>query len=130
MNKLSVLIVIDAAAALAGGELAGNVCMVDTNGFLGSWLEGSDSLHTLCQDGQVITWNVASISPSSDVAINGFSGAMVSSAVCTPVLQEQAGDGSWSGRIEAQGAFASYSYTVAISIEGQSMSFSPFIKVA
>jgi hypothetical protein len=78
----------------------------------------------------LINWSITAVSPSSDVAIAGFTGPMVSNKICTPVVQGIAGDTLWSGRVETHGRFASYPYSVNVSVGGRLMSFSPYIKVA
>jgi hypothetical protein len=130
MNDVSALIVIDTDGALASGSATDNAYLVDTNGFLGSWQEGSNSLHTVCQDGQTVKWSVSPVSPSGNVTITGFSGDMVSQDVCAPVAEGPVGDQFWWGRIEAQGQFASFAYTLTLSIDGSAMSLSSFLKVA
>jgi len=128
MQNLSVLIVIDVDGALASGSVADNAYLVDTNGYLGSWQEGTDALHTICQDGQTITWSVAPVSPDGNVTIAGFSGNMVDTGVCRPALDPGSQPPAWSGRVEAQGQFAAFTYAVDLSLEGTQMSFNAFIK--
>lgn len=128
MNHVAALIVIDTAGALASGSPLGNAFLVDTNGFLGSWGEGTPSLHTICQDGQMVTWAVTPITAGSDVSISGFSGPMVSQGVCAPATNGNAGEEVWSGRVEARGQFAAFPYTVALSVEGTPMTLDSTIK--
>jgi len=130
MSSISALIVVDTQGALASGSAADNAYLVDTNGFLGSWQEGTDSLHTVCQDGQVVKWSVSPVSPDGDVAITGFSGDMVAAGICAPVAGGPDGDQFWSGRVEAQGQFASCRYTIELSIAGSPMSLNSYLKVA
>jgi len=130
MGTVSALIVVDTAGALASGSASDNAYLVDTEHFLGSWGEGSSSLHTLCEDGQVVRWSVAPVSPSGDISIIGFSGDMVSGGVCHPVAEGPPGDQYWFGRVEAQGQFASFAYTVTLSISGRQMSLNSNLKVA
>ena len=130
MNTLDILIIIDTLAVLATSNLMNNVYLVDTNKYLGSWQEGTDDLRTLCQDGQLLTWRVTSISPCNEVNISGFSGQMVSENICTPSQQGGTGDLYWEGRIETKGNFGLYQYTVEVSIDGRYISFSPCVKVA
>lgn len=128
-KTLSVLIVIDTEGALASGSAIGNAYLVDTNGFLGSWQEGTDSLNTICQDGQIVVWSAMPVSPGGDVSIAGFSGAMVSSGVCTPAAEGGPGQQFWSGKVEAQGAVTPFDYAVAVSIGGSQMSLNSVLKV-
>ena len=127
MNTLSVLLVVDTAGALASGDLAGNCCIVDTNGYLGSWGEGTAALHTVCEDGQTIVWSVAPVSADAQVAIAGFSGAIVDQAVCRPSVNAA---GVWAGAVETHGAFASYGYTVTLSVGSAELSVACSLKVA
>jgi hypothetical protein len=126
LSRLCVLIVVDAAGALASGGLKNNCYMVDNNHYLGSWREGSEELHTICQDGQGIVWDVASVSPDTPIAITGFSGRMTEEGVCVP---KRLPDGSWLGQVQSRGVFASFPYTVTLSINQTAMQATCFIKV-
>jgi hypothetical protein len=130
VNLLNVLIVVDTEGALASGSLADNCYLVDTNGYLGSWQEGTDQLHSVCQDGQLIRWNAASVSPSGQVAISGFTGPMVDQAICVPTMTEPGDDPVWTGRVQSRGAFASFAYTATLSIQGKELQADCFLKVA
>jgi hypothetical protein len=121
-----VLIVVDTVGALATGGLKNNCYMVDNNHYLGSWREGSEELHTVCQDGQAIVWDVASVSPDTPISIAGFSGRMVEEGTCAP---KRLPDGSWEGRVESRGVFASFPYAVTLSINQTAMKATCFIKV-
>jgi hypothetical protein len=121
-----VLIVVDTVGALASGGLKNNCYMADNNHYLGSWKEGSEELHTVCQDGQGIVWDVASVSPETPIAISGFSGRMVEEGICAP---KRLADGSWMGRVESRGVFAAFPYTVTLSINKTEMKATCFIKV-
>jgi hypothetical protein len=127
VNTLSVLLVVDTAGALATGSLSGNCYMVDTNGYLGSWGEGTPALHTVCEDGQTLVWSVAPVSADAQVTITGFSGDMVAQSVCRPAVNAA---GVWAGVVETHGAFASYAYTVTVSIGGAALSVGCYVKVA
>ena len=69
------------------------------------------------------------MSPSSDVNITGFSGDMVSQSICTPTQQGSGLDVSWQGEVQTRGGIGEYPYTIALTIDGRPMSFSPYIKV-
>jgi len=126
-STLCVLIVVDTVGALASGGLKNNCYMVDNNHYLGSWREGSEELHTVCQDGQAIVWDVASVSPDTPIAITGFSGRMVDEGICAP---KRLPDGSWEGRVESRGVFAAFPYAVTLSINQKTeMKATCFIKV-
>ena len=129
LNRIDVLIVVDTEGALSSGALEGNVYLVDTNKYLGSWQEGQSQLHTVCQDGQLLAWSAASVDPGDDVSIAGFSGQMVSSKICVPQANPIAGNGVWNGQIKTQGIFASYSYTVTIALGSKQLTFDAFVKV-
>ena len=129
MNTISVLIVVDVVGALAAGSLMNNVYMVDTNKYLGSWQEGADSLHTICQDSQQVNWMVKSISPSDDVSIVRFTGDMVSRGICNPVLQGAGDNSSWAAQVQSHGVYSSFSYTVTLTMDDKKMSFSPYLKI-
>ena len=129
LKTINVLIVVDALGALAAQDLMNNVYLIDTNKYLGSWQEGTVKLHTVCQDGQLIAWRAAPVSPSNDVSIAGFSGQMVTSRICVPTKRGDAGDSYWEGRIETKGGYGQYLYTVELSIDGRVLSLSPYVKV-
>lgn len=129
VNSISILIVVDALGAVAADTLMGNVYLIDTNKFLGSWQEGTDTLHTVAEDGQVLNWHAMPVSPSTNVVITGFSGRMSDDGVCRPTEQGLSGDRFWQGRVETHGSVGSWTYTVTLSIDGKALSFSPFLKV-
>lgn len=129
MSKIAALVVIDTEGALSSGSPIGNAYLVDTNGYLGSWQEGTDSLHTVCQNGQTIDWSIAPVTPTGDVTITGFSGDMVAQGVCNPVASGPPGDQVWSGRVESRGQFASFLYTIDIALNGRPMSLNSYLKV-
>ncbi|WP_437631612.1 alpha-pore-forming tripartite toxin MakABE regulator [Sorangium sp. So ce854] len=129
MNNVDVLIVVDAEGALASGDLQGNVYMIDTNKHVGSSSEGMAELYTACKDGQIIVWNVAPVSPSSDVEITQFTGQMVNDRVCVP-QQVTTPDGDyWEGRVESQGTVGTQQYSVVLTMDGKAMTFDPFLKI-
>lgn len=127
MAQISVLIVVDALAALASNNLQQNVYLVDTNKFFGSGAEGQAELVTGCKDGDVISWSVAPVDPNSNVSINSFTGQMVSQKICQPTSSTL---GSWMGRVETQQAPAQrYQYSAVIAIDGTLLAFDPFLNV-
>ncbi|EED4925064.1 hypothetical protein WP05_22875 [Salmonella enterica subsp. arizonae] len=85
MKTVDILIVVDAAGTLASGAPDGNACLIDTNGFLGSWGEGTSALYTVVQDGTLIQWAVVPVRVVDDVSIAGFSGVMVDRKICLPL---------------------------------------------
>lgn len=128
MSSISALIIIDTDGALASGSAMDNAYLVDTKGYLGSWGEGTSTLNTVCQDGQVVIWSVAAVNPSADVAITGFSGDMVSSGICRPSANGSQGDQFWSGQVQSRQQFASFAYTVTLSVGGKPMSLNSNLK--
>lgn len=129
VNRIDILIVVDVAGALAAGGLMGYVYLVDTNKYIGSWNEGQSTLNTVCQDGTLLTWSVASVDPGDDVSIAGFSGPMIDSKICQPKSNPIAGDGAWSGFVETQGQFAPFPYTVTLDMQSQQQGFAATVKV-
>ena len=126
MKKIEILIVVDSAGALSSNNLISNVYMVDSNQWLGSWNEGSCQLHTVAEDGQFIVWNCVAISPDDEVCITGFSGDMVTQAVCKP---QTTGESEWEGNIQTRGDAGRFPYTISLSINGKNMNFSPYMEV-
>lgn len=104
----------------------GNCYMVDTNHYVGSWKEGEEELHTVCEEHQTIAWAATGVSPSSDVGIVGFSGAMVEQGVCVPVQSE---DSTWTGVVDSRGVVDGFAYTVTVSVNGCTLPANCFIKV-
>ena len=49
MKKVEILMVVDAAAALASRDLQSNIYLVDTNKYVGSGNEGQAELKTACR---------------------------------------------------------------------------------
>lgn len=129
MNRINILIVVDVEGALASGTLQDNVYLVDSNQYLGSWQEGQSTLHTVCQDGQLLTWSIAAVDPSQSVNITSFSGNMLDTHICTPTQDPFLGDAVWNGRVETQGSFGSYPYNVVVAMNNTQMTFSAYLKV-
>jgi hypothetical protein len=129
MNRIYILIAVDVEGALAAGTLCGNVYLADTNKYLGSWQEGQSTLNTVCQDGQMLTWSAASIDPGDDVAIAGFSGALVESGVCRPKPGAPPDDTAWSGQILSRGQFASFATNIALVCQARQLGFTATVKV-
>lgn len=129
MKTLDVLIIVDALGAVASGDLSGNVYLVDTNKYLGSWNEGQCELHSKCFDGQIIKWRVESISPDEDVNIVKFTGEMIDQNICKPSQQGIEGDIFWEGRVQARGVLKSYQYACVLSIDGKQLTFDPFLEL-
>lgn len=123
MKKIQILIVVDAAGAMRSGSLSSNTYMVDTNKWLGSWNEGKSDLHTLSQDGQILIWNIASVSEGNEVRIEGFSGQIIDQGICRPQKQGIDSDVFWGARVQTRGSGGRYNYVVQVSIEGRSFSF-------
>ena len=129
MTQVSVLVVVDVTGALAHG-LSGNLYMIDTTGYLGSFGEGGNELMTVCTDGQIVNWTVAPVDPETNLAITQFSGQMVSDNICNPQLVNAPGGSYWSGRVESQGQTTRQQYTMSLSLQGGSpVSFDPFLQI-
>ncbi|EKF9615121.1 hypothetical protein O1C76_002235, partial [Vibrio cholerae] len=82
MKKVEILMVVDAAAALASRDLQSNIYLIDTNKYMGSGNEGQAELKTACKDGQLLCWRVVAISPDNEVDIVEFNGQMINDRVC------------------------------------------------
>ena len=126
---INILLVVDTQSALSDNTLLGNVYLIDNNGYLGSWQQGTDTLHTVIEDGQTVSWSVASVAPSNDVSINGFSGAMTENNICKPEKQTLSAEPSWLGRIESGLSIGQYDYTISLELNGKQLSVSPYLKV-
>jgi hypothetical protein len=128
MSEVNVLIVVDVEGALAG-TLQDNVYLIDTNKHVGSGNEGQVELKTACNDGQVITWNVAPVDPSSDVEITSFTGQMINDKICVPQQFTDENGTYWSGRVESQGATGNQQYSVVLTMDGHAMTFDPYLVI-
>jgi hypothetical protein len=126
MNQICILIVADVEAALASGNLQGNVYLVDNNGPQGSTLEGNAELNTACHDTQVISWSVTPIDANTNVSIVGFTGQAIPATI-NPIAFP---NGVWSGTVETQGATGKYQYSCILSMDGKQMTFDPFLIVS
>lgn len=129
MNRIHILVAVDVEAALAGGTLQGCVYVVDSNSYLGSWQDGQSQLHTVCQDGQRLSWSAAPVDPGTGVAVAWFRGPAVDGRVCVPSPDTIAGDGVWSGQVQSRGEFASFGYTVGVALGAQQLTFDAYLKV-
>jgi len=129
MNKIYVLIAVDAEGALSSRSLADNVYMVDTNKYIGSWQQGQSDLHTVVQDGQVVVWYAVAVNPGNAVSIGGFFGQMVSEKTCVPQKTITLGDGAWGGQVETRGSVGDFPYIVSMNIGSETMTFSAHLKV-
>jgi threonine dehydrogenase-like Zn-dependent dehydrogenase len=130
MRTIDILVAVDCVGALASGSLKDNAYIVDTNGYEGSWNEGTSQLVTICQDGQRLSWGIQSVNPGNQIDIVSFGGQMVTSNICNPSKQGIEGAESWKGQVQTRGSIGQYNYTIQISIDGASMSFDAYIKVA
>jgi len=129
MRTIDILVIIDCLGATASGNLKSNAYIVDTNGYEGSWNEGTSQLVTVCQDGQGLSWGITSVNPGNQINIVNFSGQLITSNICNPQKQGIPGTETWKGKVESRGGIGQYKYTLTVSIDGKSMSFDAFIKV-
>ena len=131
MKQINILIVVDTESALASGDLGGNVYLIDTNKFFGSYNIGQEELVSACSDGQVIIWSVTPVNPGNDAQISGFTGEMITKKVCVPEQGALPGTGDiiWSARVQTQGATAKYQYSCDLTFDGKTMTFDPYIDV-
>lgn len=131
MATVNVLCAVDVEGALSSNNLGANVYMVDTNKYAGSGAEGTNELKTELNIGDTIVWTVAPIDPGTSVEIQGFSGAAVSERYINPV-QNPLSPKSFESRFEPPGGTASgasFQYTMSLSLEGDVMTFDPFLAV-
>lgn len=129
MRTIDILVVVDCVGAIASGNLKNNTYIVDTNGYEGSWNEGTSQLVSVCQDGQGLSWSATSVNPGNEVNIVSFSGPMVSSHICNPQKQGILGAESWKGNVQSHGGIGQYKYNLTLSIDGKAMTFDAYIKV-
>lgn len=129
MQTIDVLIVVDVVNALASGNLGENVYLIDSNKYCGSGSEGQAELKTACKDGQIIVWNVAPVSPSTQVEIKKFTGQMIEDKICVPVPVTTPEGTYWEGRVESQGQTTTQQYSVGLTMDGKELTFDPFLVI-
>lgn len=129
MKKVGILVVVDADAALASGSLVSNAYMIDTNHWIGSWNEGTSDLHTICQDQQLLSWQVISVSPDNSVEIVGFNGVMFDNKICMPTKQGIGSDIYWEGRVQSRGAGGRYDYGIQVVVDNKAFVVSAYLDV-
>lgn len=129
MRSINIAIIVNSENALSSGSLQSNVYLVDTNKYLGSWGQGESKLHTVCQDGQSISWWATAVNAANAISISGFSGEMVSSKTCVPQLDAISSDNAWFGNVQTHKSIGSFSYTITLDLDGKAMSFMATLKV-
>ena len=123
------MVVVDCLGAAATNNLKENAYIIDTNGYEGSWNEGTSKLVSVCQDGQGLSWSVASVNPGNQVNLESFSGQMLDSNICKPQKQGIPGAEAWKGNVQSRGGIGLYQYNLNLSVDGKGMSFYAYIKV-
>ena|SRR5690606_851367 len=129
MRTINILVIVDSEGAIASGNLKENTYIVDTNGYVGSWNEGTSSLVTVCQDGQQLSWGITSINPGNQTDIIGFSGPLINTKIAHPIKQGIEGVETWQSKVQTRGDIGAYKYTINLSLDGKNMSFDAYIKV-
>ena len=129
MRIIDILVIVDCAGAISSGSLQDNTYVIDTNGYEGSWNEGTSRIVTICQDGQELSWGVASINPGNQANIIGFSGPMVDSKISIPQKQGIGGAETWRSKVETRGDIGTYQYTLQLDLDGKTMKFNASIKI-
>ncbi len=128
MGQIQILIAVDVEAALASGNLQGNVYLIDNNGPQGSTLEGNPELQTACNPGQVINWWVTGIDPSTNVTISSFSGVAITSNFINPVQLNNTG--VFTSPVNQATPAGNQQYSVNLNMDGKVMGFDPFLVVS
>lgn len=128
MNEISVLIVVDVEAALAQG-LQNHVYLVDTTGYEGGGGEGTNELTTVCSPGQTINWSVSPVAPDTSVTIAGFAGQIINDNVCNPSKVQTPSGTYWQGIVSSTASLGTVQYTVNLTMDGQTRTFDPFLKL-
>lgn len=129
MRTINILVIVDSEGAIASGSLKENTYIVDTNGYEGSWNEGTSRLVTVCQDGQELSWSITSINPGNQAELVGFSGQLITSNIAKPQKQGIGGAEIWLARVQTHGDIGEYQYQINLSLDGKNMSFDAYIKV-
>lgn len=69
MGTISIIAVVDVAAALSGDQMEGNLYLVDNNRKNGSTLQGTDQLRTFVRKDDVIVWAIQALECESEARI-------------------------------------------------------------
>ena len=125
MSTVNVLVTVNVIQAIQSKSLQGAICLIDTNGYLGSFNEATPELTTVCNNADTIVWSVVPLDPNEKVSIVGFTGAAVPSMI-KPVQTGQFGGTVWSGRVEMAGNNVQYTMTLLLE-NGTQLSWDPFI---
>lgn len=125
MSTVNVVVTVNVIQAIQSRNLGANVCMVDTNGYLGSGNEATDELITKCINGDTIVWTVVPLDPNEAVIITGFQGTAIG-AMINPAQYPQFNGTVWTGRVNQVGTHVQY--TMSLLLGGSTnLSFDPFI---
>lgn len=128
VNVLIVVDVLNAASPGPSGGLPNNLYMMDTHHFLGT-LEAGNELITTLNAGDVVAWACAPIDPGTDLAITGFTGQ--AEGVNINPKQDPV-TGAWESKFTVPigtPANTQFQYSVTMSINGNSLSFDPFLRL-
>lgn len=129
MSTVNILMMVDAEAALASGDLQSNIYLVDTNKYLGSGSEGEAELVTKLHIGDTVVCSVASIDPGSEIAIDSFGGVAVSDGYITPVPNPLS-TAVWQSKFAPPGGSegTSFQYNATLKFNGtRTLTFDPFL---
>ncbi|WP_296420318.1 hypothetical protein [Pseudooctadecabacter sp.] len=132
MSTVYVLIVVDVEGALASGDLASHVYLMDTTKYLGSGFEGTRELMTSLSVGDTIVWTAQPVDAGTEVTLVSISGQAVRDGVVTPVTDPVSPHSLMSPFQPAGGAASgtTYQYDMTLSLEGTHLRFDPFLVVA
>jgi len=116
----NIAVIVDIAAALAAGELRGNIYLVDGNKSAGSKGEGTEGLQTAINVGDTITWSAWGLQVETKVRIESFS--FPAGEVIDVVRGGNAIAGyTWSGKVK-KGFSGVYQYNLNLRVESRKMS--------
>ena len=138
MAEVNVLVIVDVLGAATNGGLANNVWMIDTGKYLGTQ-ECGNELVTLVNQGDTVAWTVTAVDPGTNVQFASgqpFTTLQTNPPTIPSVINPQQNPintAQFEGRFSPPGGTAAgttYQYSIALTMDGQTQSFDPFLKLA
>lgn len=129
MGQLAIVVTVDQQGALASGQLAGNIYLIDNNKHAGSTGEGTEDLVTHIEGSQIMNWLVLGLDLQGPaVTLENVCGEAVEKGIMVPQQFESpelgAGLGLWWGAtVDSSEKEQSYSYTLKFKIGDKPMSY-------
>ena len=111
---LTILGAVDIAQALADGDITNNIYWTDNNRLFGSRNEGTNSLISSVNKGDVLNWVVIGLEVETMVSIHSFEGTII--PIASPAPDPTSPFGAWKGVVNTDLRYT-YPYTVNLLVE-------------